>query len=103
MNVVCNKDLFLYIQQFINGEEGLVRNFRLKFGNNVSILEVLKKALVVTNWRVVESIYHMNQKHINRDILVEWKNRRSNYPHRVYGMLSTCNWLNEKMGNDFRY
>ena len=43
MNVVCNKDLYLYIQQFVNGEEGLIRNYRLEIGNSLSITELLKK------------------------------------------------------------
>ena len=73
MNVVCNKDLFLYIQQFVNGEEGLVRNFRLEIGNSLSITELLKEALMVTNWKVVERIYQTNQEHINKHILDEWK------------------------------
>src|SRR5688500_1000439 len=105
MNVICNKDLYLYIQQFINGEEGLIRNFHLEIGNKLSITALLKEALMVRNWKVVERIYQANQEQINKYILDEWKlySRRSNYPHRIYALLSTCNWLNEKMGDDFCY
>ena len=108
MNVVCNSDLFLYIQQFINGEENIVRRFRLDIGNSLSITELFNEALMVTNWKIVERIYQANQEYINKHIFDEWKPwslyyRQKGYPHRVYGLLSTCNWLNERMGDDFRY
>src|SRR5688572_22060243 len=92
MDVICNKDIFLYIQQFVNGEEGLVRNFRLEIGNSLSITELLEEALEATNWNVVEKIYQANQEHINKHILDEWKASSVilKYPHRVYALLSTC-------------
>ena len=68
MNVVCNSDLFLYIQQFINGEEGIVRNFRLDIGNSFSITVLLQEALMVTNWKVVDRIYQTHQEQINKHI-----------------------------------
>ena len=66
MNVVCNQDLFVYIQQFINGEEG-IRNFRLET-DCLSIIVLLKEALIVRNWKVVEKIYEANQEHIYHHI-----------------------------------
>ena len=105
MNVICYKDLFLYIQQFINGEEYLIRNFRIEIGNNLSIPGLLKEALMATNWKVVDRIYQKNREHINHHILDEWKwyGCTIYYPHRVYTLLSTCKWLNERMGDDFCY
>src|SRR5687767_5321535 len=104
MNVICNKDLYLCIQQFVNGEEGLIRNFRLEIGNTLSISALLKEALMVRNWKVVKRIYQANQEHINKYILDEWEYANifdciTNYPDRVYALLSTCNWLNERMGD----
>ena len=105
MNVVCNKDLFLYIQKFVNGEEGLIRNFRVEIGHSLTITELFNEALMNTNWKVVEKIYQANQEYINKHILNEWKShsRSNSYPHRVYALLSTCKWLNERMGKGFRY
>src|SRR5688572_15130134 len=98
MNVVCNKDLFLYIQQFINGEDGIIRNFRVENGiqmvntcqfqrNRVHSV-ILKEALMDTNWKVAERIYQKNGEGINKHILHDWRPcfypRHKVYPHRVY-------------------
>jgi hypothetical protein len=93
MNVVCNKDLFVYIQQFINGEVGIVRNFRLEIGNNLSIIALLEEALVVTNWKVVERIDQPNQEYINDLIINKWlKNYPRNYGWNIF-IVNVNNYL----------
>ena len=45
MNVVCNKDLFLHTQQFINGEEGIVRTFHLEISNSFFNYRTAKRSI----------------------------------------------------------
>jgi hypothetical protein len=109
MNVICNKDLFLHIQEFTNGIEKIVVDFSTKFNPKHTRSKLLEAALNEGNFNIADKIYKNSLQQSNNDnnndnnISLIWPHFESQYPHPAYSLVSTCEWLHTRVGDKYDY